>query len=96
MLSRTEHKMRMCFDPDYAKKWEELENERRVLVDVVKSYYRQQHPLMWFTLLAVMVAFIATGEPALIGPLILPAVMLVIPIGYALFQYAAKRRRLGL
>ena len=95
-MNRTEHKMRMCFDPDYAARVEALREERRVLVDVVKSYYGQQHPVLWFTILGILIALIATREPALIGPLILPAVMLVAPIGYGLIQYAAKRRRLGL
>lgn len=96
MRSKTEHRLRLSFDQGYAERWEELEEERKVLVDVVKSFYRQQHPMLWFTLLGVSIAFIATREPALIGPLVLPAVMLVTPIGYALFQYAAKRRKLGL
>ena len=95
-MNRTEHKMRMCFDPDYAARVEELREERRVLVDAVKSYYGQQHPVLWFTILGILIAFIVTRELALIGPLILPVVMLVVPIGYGLIQYAAKRRKLGL
>jgi hypothetical protein len=96
MTSKTEHRLRLSFDPDYAERWEELENERRVLIKVTKSFYGQQHPVLWFTILGVCIAFIATREPALIGPLILPAVMLIAPIGYGLYQYAAKRRKLGL
>lgn len=88
--------MRVCFDPEYAAKVEELREERRILIEVTKSFYRKQHPLLWITLLAISVAFISTGEPALIGPLILPVVMLITPIGYGLIHYAAKRRRLGL
>jgi len=88
--------MRMCFDPEYSAKFEELREERRTLINVTKSFYGQQHPLLWITTLAIIIAAISTREPALIGPLILPAVMLITPIGYGLIQYAAKRRRLGL
>lgn len=95
-MNRTEHRLRLSFDPEYAGRWEELESERRVLVKVTKEFYEKQHPMMWFTILGVLIAFIATREPALIGPLILPAVMLLTPIGYGLYQYAAKRRKLGL
>ena len=79
--------MRLCFDPDYAARVEELREERRVLVDAVKSYYGQQHWVLWVTILVTLIALIATRELSLIGPLILPAVMLVVPIGYGLIQY---------
>lgn len=96
MISRTEHRLRLSFDPDYEERWKELEEERKVLIKVTKSFYGQQHPVLWFTILGVSIAFIATREPALIGPLMVPAVMLITPIGYGLYQYAAKRRKLGL
>lgn len=96
MISQTEHRLRLSFDPDYAERWKELEEERKVLIKVTKSFYGQQHPMFWFTILGVSIAFIATREPALIGPLMVPAVMLITPIGYGLYQYAAKRRKLGL
>jgi hypothetical protein len=96
MTSRTEHRLRLSFDPDYTERWEELESERKVLIKVTKEFYEKQHPMLWFTIVGVSVAFIVTREPALIGPLILPVIMLFTPIGYGLIQYAAKRRRLGL
>ena len=95
-MNSTEHRMRLCFDPEYSAKYEELREERRVLVDAIKSYYGQQHPVLWLTILGTLIAFIATRELALIGPLIMPVVMLVVPIGYGLIQYVAKRRKLGL
>ena len=96
MTSRTEHRLRLSFDQEYAERWEELEQERRTLIKVTKSFYGQQHPVLWFTIVGILVALFATRELALIGPLILPAVMLVTPIGYGLIQYAVKKRRLGL
>ena len=96
MTSRTEHRLRLSFDQEYAERWEELEQERRTLIKVTKSFYSQQHPVLWFTIVGILVALFATRELALIGPLILPAVMLVTPIGYGLIQYAMKKRRLGL
>jgi hypothetical protein len=96
MTSRTEHRLRLSFDQEYAERWKELENERKVLVKVTMDFYSQQHPMLWFTIVGVLVAFIATRELALIGPLILPAVMLVTPIGYGLIQYTVKRRKLRL
>lgn len=96
MTSRTEHRLRLSFDQEYAERWEELEQERRTLIKVTKSFYGQQHPVLWFTIVGILVALFATRELALIGPLILPAVMLVTPIGYGLIQYAMKKRRLGL
>lgn len=96
MIRRTEHRIRLSFDPEYAERWEELESERKVLMKVTRDFYGQQHPMLWFTVIGVLISFIFTREPALIGPLIVPAVMLLTPIGYGLIQYVVKKRRLGL
>ena len=95
-VSRAEHRLRRSFDQEYAERWEELEQERRTLTKVTKSFYGQQHPVLWLSIVGILVAFIATREIALIGPLILPAVMLLTPIGCGLIQYMVKRRKLGL
>lgn len=95
-MNRTEHIVRQCFDSEYSAKYDELLEERRIIVKDLVSYFTTRHFSLWFALLAFFLAFMSTGDFSFLSILICSTAMLIIPVAEALMKYTAKKRSLGL
>jgi hypothetical protein len=93
-MNRTEHRLRLAFDPDYEAKWRELEEDRKVVLKVTVKMMGSKSLIILSFWLGMMV-YVAT-QSWLIAFLTPPIVWMIESALYMWWADRKKRKELGI
>lgn len=93
-MNRTEHRLRLSFDPEYEEKWREVEKDREAVRRVViKMMWSRSLLMLWFWY-GAMTYILSRSWPAAFA---VPVVLWVVESGlYAWVSDRRKRKELGI
>lgn len=93
-MNRTEHRLRLAFDPEYEAKWRELEEDRRTVLRVIVKMMRSRS-LIILSFWGGMIAYLATRSWS-ISVLTPPIAWLIESAFYMWWADRKKRKELGI
>ena len=95
-MNKTEHKLRLSFDPEYSDKYEKLKLERNLLFKGLVSHYSGLGLDFWGLLLISIVLYAITRYSGFLILIVLFSLAVIIPAFHHLYKYSVVRKRLGL
>lgn len=93
-MNRTEHRLRLAFDPEYEAKWRKVEEDRKLVRQVtVKLLWSRSLLVLWFWC-GAMTYILSRSWPAAFA---VPPVLWIVESGlYAWVSDRRKRKELGI